>query len=103
MKWLYQHARRQDREITAIKDDMLSFAKMMFKDLTEIKGQLIEQRSRINYVIGQLGVIGETLVTHEKLIQENRFGLLFLSNGLTNVIFEMERHMTAYDMFYSDV
>ena len=95
--------KRQNYEIQAIKDDLLSFAKASIDDLTAVKAEVSRQGQTLKDAIDTLSHLSYEITALSISVQDNKHAIQTISTGLTNIIFKMERYLSAYQEYITDV
>ena len=101
--WLKEDNLRQDQEIRAVKEDLLSFAKASIKDLAETRSEVREQGNLLRNAIDELSDLTYKVDHLESTITDINYAIQTLSIGLTNLIFKMERYLDAYQEYIMDL
>ena len=82
---LMRHSNLQDKEIRAIKKDMISLTKATIKDLNELKHDIGNHADMINRLSRETNRLVVTLQSHEQWINEVTRAILFFHSYFNQV------------------
>ena len=101
--WLKEDNLRQDQEIRAVKEDLLSFAKASIKDLAETRGEVRQQGNLLKQAIDELSELKYKVDHLETTITDINYAIQTLSTGLTNLFFVFGKRTAIYCICSSTV
>ena len=93
LKHLIKHAAMQDREIKAIRKDMMSLAKATVKDLERIKVDIARNREMIHSMIEDIHYLAGELYDQKTITADLRNSVMFLNTYFNEVYVRLERYL----------
>ena len=91
-----KHNSLQDKEIRAIKKDMMSLTKATVKDLTELRYDISHHVEMINRLTRQTDRLVRTLQHHGEWIADVKRAMLFFNSYFNQVYLQLNRYLYLF-------
>ena len=93
---LMRHNTLQDKEIRAIKKDMMSLTKATVKDLTELRYDISHHAEMINRLTRETDRLVTTLQKHEEWIADVKRAMLFFNSYFNQVYLQLNKYLDLF-------
>ena len=93
---LMRHNTLQDKEIRAIKKDMMSLTKATVKDLTELRYDISHHAEMINRLTRETDRLMTTLQKHEEWIADLKRVMLFFNSYFNQVYLQLNKYLGLF-------
>ena len=93
---LMRHNNLQDKEIRAIKKDMMSLTKATVKDLTELRYDISHHAEMINRLTRETDKLVTTLQHHGEWIADVKRAMLFFSSYFNQVYLQLDKYLGLF-------
>ena len=101
-KLLLKHDKLQDREIRAIKKDMMSLTRATFAGIKDLKEDLDRNSQRINSLIGEVDDMAYVLKAHNDAITDVKHAIIFMNHYFNQIYVRLERYLDLFKTLKAD-
>ena len=101
-KLLLKHDKLQDREIRAIKKDMMSLTRATFAGIKDLKEDLDRNSQRINSLIGEVDDMAYVLKAHNDAITDVKHAIIFMNHYFNQIYVRLERYLDLFKNLKAD-